>query len=80
MKKTKTCPKCGSQDLTLFRYEGFPNAEHEKDIHYNTSMMMGVISLQRYICHNCDYSEGWIVEEDIRTVLKTKPANLEEIG
>jgi hypothetical protein len=68
MKNTKTCPKCGSNDIV---------AVTGQVSGYGTGIAVGVcwkfggiIEITRYFCCACGFSEEWI--EDPRDLKKIK--------
>jgi ribosomal protein S27AE len=70
MKNKKICPKC--QSSSIVRVDGFRGV-YGSGNYIMTSFSSAVI-VNRYICCSCGYTEEWIDEEDIETVLKSSKA------
>ncbi len=60
MKKTNTCPKCGSHEILRVKDTGTGNASN--------ALVLGMLSavwLPRYVCCDCGYVEEWVDESDL---------------
>ena len=59
MKKTNTCPKCGSHEILRVKDTG-GNATN--------ALMLGflsVVPVPRYVCCGCGYTEEWVDQKDL---------------
>ncbi|MBQ8079688.1 MAG: hypothetical protein IJ236_07020 [Oscillospiraceae bacterium] len=76
MKQSKQCPKCGSRDLCCFVNDGFLDGS-AKGIAVGATIFSNV-SVERYICCGCGYTEQWVSPGDIQKLKqssKAKPVN-----
>ena len=76
MKQTRQCPKCGSSDLLCFLNDGFLDSS-TKGIAVGKTIFSNV-SVERYICCGCGYTEEWVRRNDIQRLKqssKAKPVN-----
>lgn len=64
MKKKRTCPKCGSKEISRFE----SSADGSQGGRENVIMVgwdkMQAIPLTRYVCRSCGYVEEWIQSEE----------------
>lgn len=72
MKNKGICPKCGGDDIRIV--EGFYGRYGE-----GNSFSLGLMGLHSfkkdtYICCDCGFTEEWLAEEDLETVLGSKKA------
>ncbi|MBQ6896551.1 MAG: hypothetical protein IJN69_05015 [Oscillospiraceae bacterium] len=70
MKNTKTCPKCGSNDI--IRFDGSSGD-------YGNNILTGLTALScipvnRYICCSCGFTEEWIDKEAIDELKNSRKA------
>lgn len=71
MKHSKKCPKCLGENILKIET---PPMKYR----YSAQIPVGItvfsaVSVPRYICCTCGYSEEWINEEDIPTLLDKYP-------
>lgn len=72
MKNTGLCPKCNSSDIVIIKNDGHPDPSNGNNIQTKTTILSGVIYIQRYICCNCGFTEEWVHEKDINILLQSK--------
>ena len=72
MKYKKLCPKCGSADLICFVNDGFLDSS-EKGIAVGMTIFSNV-SVERYICCQCGYTEQWVDPRSIPQLKESKKA------
>lgn len=72
MKNTKTCSKCGGNDIVVVSNDGHPDATYGNNIQTGMTILSGSIYVKRYICCGCGFSEEWIDQSDIATLKKSK--------
>lgn len=72
MKNTKTCPKCQSTDIVVIANDGHPDGTSGNNIQTGRTILSGVISLKRYICCNCGFTEDWIDPSEIDHLKNSK--------
>ncbi len=72
MKNNNKCPKCESDNIVVFKNDGHPDATFGNNIQTKSTILTGVVYVNRYICCNCGYSEEWIDQNDIKTILESK--------
>lgn len=70
MKNTKTCPKCGSQDIIIV--DGSTGAYGSGNNIMTGATIFSAVHVNRYICAACGFTEEWIDQEDIDKVKKSK--------
>ena len=71
MKHSKKCPKCAGTDLVKIEVEPMK-------YRYGAQIpggwtLLSAIPVPRYVCCSCGYSEEWINEEDIPTLIEKYP-------
>ena len=72
MKNNNKCPKCESDNIVVIKNDGHLDATFGNNIQTKSTILTGVVYVNRYIYHNCGYSEEWIDQNDIKTILKSK--------
>jgi len=72
MKNTKTCPKCGGNNIVLIKNDGRPDATKGNNLMCGSTTLTNMILVERYICCDCGYTEEWVDKRDIETLLKSK--------
>ena len=65
MRRTLTCPKCGSHDI--LKIPGYSGAYGSGN---NIPLTFSAVKVHRYLCCRCGFSEEWIDEEDIPRLKK----------
>ena len=66
MKNTKKCPKCASSDIVRIE-SGVSDASSN----FISAGFFSLVSVNRYLCCRCGYSEEWIDKDDLEE-LKNK--------
>lgn len=62
MKNTVKCPKCGSEEIRAV----WNNPMWYRDQYIPVgATMFSAVSITRYVCCGCGYTEEWIDREDI---------------
>lgn len=72
MKNTKKCPKCGSTDI--FVIDGFCGAYGRGNNIEVGMSIFSAVSVDRYVCGQCGYSEEWVRTEDIQKARNSRHA------
>ena len=72
MKNTRICPKCSSSDI--LRFDGYTGAYGSGNNMMTGNTVFSTVSVNRYVCCECGYTEEWIDKEDIEKVKKSKKA------
>ncbi len=69
MKKSNTCPKCGSKDILMIPGStGAHGMGNNIQVGWTT---LSAILVHRYLCCGCGYSEEWIDEKDFGKLKET---------
>lgn len=72
MKNTITCPKCNGRNIISIKNDGRPDATIGNNIQTKLTLLSGVVYVNRYICCNCGYTEEWVDNKDIKTLMSSK--------
>jgi len=72
VKNTRICPKCSSSDI--LRFDGYTGAYGSGNNMMTGNTVFSTVSVNRYVCCECGYTEEWIDKEDIEKVKKSKKA------
>lgn len=68
MKNNEICPKCNSREI--LRIPGSPYA-HGNNIKSAFSTVFSTVSVVRYLCCDCGFTEEWIdYKEDIEKLIE----------
>lgn len=68
MKNTEHCPKCGNSDI--IRIKGSAGAYGSGNNIPLGRSNFSAVSVNRYVCCNCGFTEEWIDKEDIEKLEK----------
>ena len=75
MKNNNKCPRCKSNNIVVIKNDGHPDSTFGNNIQTKSTILSGVVYINRYICCNCGYSEEWIDQNDIKTIIESKKTN-----
>jgi ribosomal protein S27AE len=70
MKKTKKCPKCGSNDI--IRIPGFTGGYGAGNNIPVGFTIFSAVKVSRYLCGGCGFSEEWIDSKTDLRKLRSK--------
>lgn len=72
MKKSKQCPKCGSQEIIIA--DGFAGASNGVNNIMLGATIFSTVPVDRYICCSCGFCEEWVRHEDLEKLCTSKKA------
>lgn len=72
MKNTRKCPKCGADDIV--RIDGYAGAYGSGNNIMVGATIFSAVSVNRYICCECGFTEEWIDEADITKIKSSRKA------
>ena len=72
MKNSKTCIKCGGNNIVMIKNDGHPDGTYGNNIQCRATVLSGVVFVERYICCDCGYTEEWIDRSDMASILNSK--------
>ena len=72
MKNTGICPKCQSDDIV--RVNGASDASAYGNFMYTGYTLFSAVSMNRYICCDCGFTEEWIDQKMLAKVAGSRVA------
>ncbi len=70
MKNSDKCPKCNSNDI--IKIVGRKNQERHNNTIQSGWTIFSVVTVTRYLCGNCGYSEEWVENREDIAKLRNK--------
>lgn len=68
MKNTKRCPKCGCEEILFV--PGTVGYGTGNNVIRTGVTVFSSVEVDRYVCTACGFSEEWIREEDLKSLIR----------